>query len=189
MNDNHFNIPYGYGDNKVVLMARDPWTIFSYWETSQDVEDNVRKEISQKGLIPSKSILRVYHPQDGDSSENPTIAFDFELVGRVNSWYIHVDDAGQKWTAEVGILCQTGEFYPIARSNTVSTPDNHISDVCDEGWEDLYYGLFISHGIGTSSLDFRESMDRHLSKCLSSGGSSSGSERSDPVVSNDKQLS
>ena len=36
-----FRFPPGYGDNKIVILVRDPWWIFTYWEIRQDKEQDV----------------------------------------------------------------------------------------------------------------------------------------------------
>lgn len=116
------NIPHAYGDNKIILMIRDPWTLFSYWETRKDVEDNLRNEIKQKGLTVSKSILRVYDITDSSEEEPLEAAFDYELKDLANSWYIHTQRTGRRWIVDIGLLCTTGEFFRLARSNAVSAP-------------------------------------------------------------------
>ena len=38
-----FRFPSGYGDNKIVLLARDPWWIFAYWEILKNNVDTQQK--------------------------------------------------------------------------------------------------------------------------------------------------
>ncbi|KJJ84290.1 hypothetical protein OMAG_001753 [Candidatus Omnitrophus magneticus] len=167
-----YGLPCGYGDNKVVLMIRDPWTLFTYWETQGEVEDKVRCEINRRGFVPSKKILRVYDV----SGMVPKIVYDFELKHWVTSWYVHISVPNLKWIVEVGILCVTGEFFSLAKSNIVQGPPYGMSDICDDEWmcsEELYYKLFAVTGgssVGTSSMEMRESLERHLKSWLSSGG-------------------
>ena len=170
-----FDIPPEYGDNKAVLMVRDPWTIYAYWELSQDIEDSVRQDIESKGLTPSKMILRVYNVTNDEAKA----AFDFELTGWVSSWYVHTPEPGNMWMVELGLVSTNGEFFCIARSNIVQTPRNAMSDICDEDWmcpEELYYKMFSASGgsdVGKSSLEMSEHIERFLRKWLSSGGVSS----------------
>jgi hypothetical protein len=166
-----FNVPDHYGDDKVVLMVRDPWTVFSYWEIRGGTENRIREEISRKGLTPARKVLRAYDITD----DLKNMAYEYELKDWSESWYIH-GDPGREWMAEVGILCTNGEFFCIARSNTVRTPLNRMSDIQDSEWacpEDLYYKMFTVAGgqsVGKSSLEIKELIDRHLKKWLSSGG-------------------
>jgi len=174
----NLHVPSGYGDNRIVLMVRDPWTLYTYWEVNKSVEDKVRGEIARRGLNPQKSILRVYDVTD---SVQPSVGvFDFELRNWVNTWYVHTPDSGRKWMVDIGIICDNGEFFCLARSNMVETPSHRMSDICDERWmctEDLYYKLFAvagGYGVGTSSLEMKEILERHLKAWISSGGISSG---------------
>lgn len=173
-----YHIPDAYGDHIIRLMVRDPWTLYSYWEIKKDVENNIRKEIADKGLTADKSILRVY--AISGAVQDATPAFDVEIKEWVSSWYLHAGEPGKEWMIEIGILCTNGEFFCLARSNAVRTPASGMSNVCDEEWmcpEDLYYKMFEASGIkgiGKSSLDVREMMDRRLQEWLSSGSLSSG---------------
>ncbi len=173
-----FCVPLGYDDNKIVLMVRDPWTLFSYWEIRKDVEDNAREKIYQQNLTPSKSILRVYDVSQGEDNLSEKIVFDFELKNWAANWYVHTGDPGRKWMVEIGIVCTTGEFFCLARSNVVEAPNYGMSDIYDEEWmcpEDIYYKMFAAcSGLGTSSMEMKEMIERHLKEWISSGGISSG---------------
>jgi len=164
-----FDIPSSYGDNKVVLMVRDPWTMYAYWEIESSVEFAVNEKIAIRGLKADKSILRVYEiTPTGDQK----IAFDFELRDWVNNWYIHVDSSGKEWVVEVGIICETGEFFSLARSNSEQTPVNRISDICDEEWmypEDMYHKLY-TYEVGSSSFGVKKTIEEYITKRLSSDG-------------------
>ncbi|MDD4013413.1 MAG: DUF4912 domain-containing protein [Candidatus Omnitrophica bacterium] len=175
-----YHVPNGYNDNKVVLLIRDPWTLFSFWEIKKDIEDKVRDQIRQKGLIPEKLILRVYDVTGKDPSEGVAPAFDFEVREWVNTWYVHTGNHGRSWMVDVGILCTNGEFFCLARSNVVTAPTYGMSESTDEQWkcpEELYYKMFAVAGgwnVGKSSLmvkeEFvKEKMERHLKEWLFSG--------------------
>jgi hypothetical protein len=171
-----YDFPQSYGDNKAVLMVRDPWTFYAYWEIKKEVEDSVRTEIQKKGLSVSKSVLRVYDITETGADRPEKIVFDFELKGWTSSWYVHVTDPGREWMADIGILCSDGEFFLLARSNAVRTPSNRMSDVYDENWmcSEDFYRIFETDLTGKSSLELRESIERYLRKWLFSGGVSSG---------------
>jgi len=175
-----FEFPQNYGDNKVVLMVRDPWTFYAYWEIKKEVEDSVKAEIHKRGLKISKSVLRVYNIPEGGADPQEKMALEYELKDWANSWYVHVSDPGEEWIADIGIVCDNGEFFRLARSNAVRTPPNRMSDIMDEDWmcpEEHYHRFFDASGgqeIGKSSLEMRESVERYLRKWLFSGGVSSG---------------
>ena len=167
-------------DNKIVLMVRDPWTLFTYWEVNSQVEERTKEEIARKGLVISKSILRVYEVVGTASGDQLYVVFDFDLKDWAKSWYIHADNPGKRWKTEIGILCTTGEFFCLASSNIVQAPPYGMSNIYDEDWmctDDEYYKLFAvagGYGIGTSSLQMKEILERHLEGGFFSGGVTSG---------------
>ncbi|MDD4957043.1 MAG: DUF4912 domain-containing protein [Candidatus Omnitrophica bacterium] len=174
------NIPQGYGDNKIVLMVRDPWTLHTYWEIRNDVEESVKNKIRSMGRTPARLVLRVYDVTDTGEDRPVNVVYDFDLSGSANSWYVNSCAAGRKWMVAIGLICSSGEFFTLARSNVVKTPNNRMSDIIDEEWmcpEDLYYRMYAIAGgfdVGKSSLELREMIERHLKNWLFSGGISSG---------------
>ena len=38
-------LPSAYGDNKIVLMVRDPWWLYAYWEISAAKHDEVKRQM------------------------------------------------------------------------------------------------------------------------------------------------
>lgn len=173
--DRRYHLANGYNDNKIVLLIRDPWTLYSYWEIRRDIEDSVKNKIRERGLTVEKSVLRVYDVTGKDPNQGVAPAFDFELRDWANTWYIHTGNHGRTWMVDIGILCTNGEFFCLARSNVVTAPQYGMSDVVDDQWkcpEELYYRMFAvagGHDIGKSSLMMKEQLERHLREWLFSG--------------------
>lgn len=149
-------IPSGYGDNKIILMARDPHTLFSYWELQDTIIKGAVESLKAKGNISFKKVLRVYDVTG--RAENPEPVMDLELSREAVSWYINGVAPGKEWMIDIGFLCPSGDFFTLARSNITITPSNRMSEICDEEWmcpEELYSKMFIAAGgIGRSSLEF-----------------------------------
>jgi len=139
-NSESFDIPSGYNDNKIVLMVRDPWTIYSYWEISKEVKDSTLENIRKEGLFPSKIVLRLYDLTEIEGLKYRAVR-DFELEEWTDNWYINAGGEGKNWMAEIGILCANGKFFCLARSNAVTTPCACTQEIYDE--------------MGHSSLDVR----------------------------------
>lgn len=175
-----FRFPHGYGDNRIVLLARDPWWIFAYWEIRNDREEDVRRKIEASADTADRSILRVYDVTDINfNGSNAHSFFDIELKGLANSWYINVGVPDRSWIAEIGIRTKKGVFYMLARSNAIKTPRFGMSDKLDAEWampEDEYwkmFGLSGGFGIGKGSLEVREMLKKKMEEQVSSGGISS----------------
>ncbi|OGW83816.1 MAG: hypothetical protein A3C47_01095 [Omnitrophica bacterium RIFCSPHIGHO2_02_FULL_51_18] len=168
-----FEFPSSYHENKLVLLVRDPWWVFAYWEVTPEREKEVLREILQKSLQKDKTVLRVYEIT-GTSPSHPNSSFDIELNFFTNNWYIDVGRPDTDWIAEIGIRTTHGHFFALVRSNAVKTPRFGLSDVLDEEWmmpDDLYWKLFgRMAGLSDrkSSLDVREVLERYLKGMVSS---------------------
>lgn len=175
-----FRFPPGYGDNRIVLLVRDPWWVFVYWEIRQDREEEIVRKIETAGDLPAKSILRVYDVTDINfNGRNAHSFFDIDLKGLANNWYINVADPNRSWLVDIGIVSKKGSFYLLARSNTVRTPRFGMSDKLDAEWmmpEEEYwrmFGLSGGFGVGKGSLEVRELFKKRLEEQISSGAISS----------------
>ncbi|MEI8344759.1 MAG: DUF4912 domain-containing protein, partial [Candidatus Omnitrophota bacterium] len=69
------NLPTGYGDNLIYLMARDPYWIYAYWEIQKEHEESVLVSLgADRSSV--KSVLRVY---DVTEPAGKTSFFDITL--------------------------------------------------------------------------------------------------------------
>ena len=176
-----FKFPQGYGDNKIVLLARDPWWVFTYWEIQKSREEEIVSKMEKAHERPAKSILRTYDVTDVSfNGKNAHSFFDIELKGLASTWYINVNSPDRSWVVDIGILSDKGTFYLLARSNVVKTPRFGMSDQMDAEWmapEDEFwkmFGLSGGMGVGKGSLEVREMFKKRLEEQVSSGGISSG---------------
>jgi len=176
-----FRFPPGYGDNRIVILVRDPWWIFSYWEIRKDKEEEAVRKIESSGDNAVKSVLRVYDVTDVNfNGKNAHSYFDIDLRGLATNWYINVGKPDRAWIVDIGIVTKKGEFYVLARSNVVKTPRFGMSDQLDAEWmmpEEEYWKMFSlsgGFGVGKGSLEVRELIKKRLEEQISSGGISSG---------------
>ncbi|MGE5557134.1 MAG: DUF4912 domain-containing protein [Bacillota bacterium] len=173
-----FEVPDKYDETKLVIMARDPYWIFSYWEISRhDQQELIRK---YGAWYNRPLIMRVYDITDIHfNGYNAHRFFDVQLNYQTNSWYIHVGEPDRSYCCEIGFLSDQNAFVAIARSNTVNTPRDRISHMIDEEWmvvEEDFQKLFRLAGgmqIGQSSLEMMERFKKRLESEISSGAISS----------------
>lgn len=182
-------LPQYYGDNKVVLMVRDPWWIFSYWELQPEFVEEKRHIIPPDKRQDVSFVMRVYDISYIDfNGANAHYFFDITIPYGAEKWYINVNAPGRTWVAEMGWISSDGSFYPIIRSNAVSTPLDGPSWITDEEWavpEELFsklYGLSIGFGglgAGLSSAEMHQLWSQQLFSAAGSGAVSSwgGSEQ------------
>lgn len=142
-------IPTNYPRTVVYLLARDPQTLYAFWNISAHTYEEMKLRIDPKVWEHSQRVLRLYHP-DGDPSE-----YQQFVVGTANSWYLTELNAGFTYRVELGLL-DDGGFTPLAKSNPIQTPSNQVSSIIDEEWLTLdeLYGLPKSESEPRSSFSW-----------------------------------
>ncbi|MBD3368454.1 MAG: DUF4912 domain-containing protein [Candidatus Eisenbacteria bacterium] len=131
--DSDFEFPATYGQNRIALMVRDPYWLFSYWEFRPDLEAELVERLGRETVENSRLILRVYDVT-GTDPESADGWHDIEVAGGARNWYINVMRVEREYCVDIGLLTPDGEFILIARSNRVSLPPVGPSDVVDEEW-------------------------------------------------------
>lgn len=120
-------LPGQYDTNRLVLLPRDPYWLFAYWEITQDKLALLWDGYSH-GREPDHLVLRV-HSLDKGSYQ------DMEVTGTAGSWHIPVLWADCTYRAELGGLLPGNAFLALVASNTVRTPRDSISAVIDPHWK------------------------------------------------------
>ncbi|MBM3255403.1 MAG: DUF4912 domain-containing protein [Candidatus Omnitrophica bacterium] len=178
-------VPWGYGEDKVVLQVRDPWWLHAYWEITGGTLDNLKARLGD-AFYSSKMVIRVYDVSDIIfNGSNAHSFFDIEINPEANNWYIDAGGPGRSWCVDVGLRLANGDFITIVRSNTVRTPLEGSSWITDEEWmipEDMFARLYgMGFGFGRSSpvgKGWQEKMKREF---FSSGAVASVGMSSSPV--------
>jgi len=174
-----FVIPNGYGDHRIVLMVKDPWWLFAYWEIQPAVERRIRSQLAPEEVGGLQSILRVYDVTDLPTAPAAQAGRDFPtqpahrwmdipLSGLANNWYLHVNAPNRAFIVDIGLLTKAGRFFLLARSNRVMTPRAGPSDIVDEEWmvaDEAFWRLFgvtAGIGMGSSPLEIRRLLEQKL---------------------------
>ncbi|WP_418791738.1 DUF4912 domain-containing protein [Phosphitispora sp. TUW77] len=129
------NLPWGYDDNKIMIMARDPETIFAYWDISEQLRNSLRFTHGSQ-WDESLPVLRVYDVTGIDyfNGVNANSFFDIVINDFAGNWYLHVGTPNRTFCVDLGKILKDGTFVTIARSNITSTPRNCLSDRTDPEW-------------------------------------------------------
>lgn len=180
--NNRHNLPFRYSDNRIVILARDPWWLYSYWDISEQRVNEVISSIPVHERENLKWILRVYDLTGVRSftGKNANSFFDIGIHFEANNWYINVNQPEREWCVEIGLITPFGKFFPVARSNIIKTPYFGISSIIDEEWalpDEDYYKVLGVYDLGKSSLErkkrFEEIVKQQISSPLASWGMSS----------------
>ncbi len=169
----NLQLPAYYSEDKLVLLIRDPWWLYGYWEVTPGREAEVMHQMASQNLEREKTLLRVYDMTDcqGPISD---IFFDIEIHHLNSHWYVDVGVPNREWMAEIGYKARDGRFFALVRSNHVKTPPFGLSDVLDEEWlmpDEMYFKLLsVIGGFESSggSHEIRRLLERSIRLSASS---------------------
>ncbi len=126
------NIPWGYGEDRITAMARDPHWIFAYWEVT---DGGLARARERAGAPHAGCALRVYDTSfkmfDGF---NANTSWDIPVDRAANNYYIPVNRPASAFHVDIGVKGPDGRFAPIARSGAVETPRDSVSPETRQDW-------------------------------------------------------
>jgi hypothetical protein len=106
-------LPLTYGESHLLLLARDPQTLFAAWDMSPLTVQSLKARVGGRSFAVSTITLRLMR-SDGDSTVH-------HLPKKVRSRYLKVG-GGATFVAEVGFTAPNGRFELIARSAPCVVP-------------------------------------------------------------------
>lgn len=126
------DIPWTYGDTRIVAMAQDPRWGFVYWEFPDAALEAARAKVDD----PHASIqLRIYDTTGLDfNGLNPHRFWDLPVDRRATGHYLDLGSPGAAFTVDVGVRAASGAFAPIARSNVLELPRDSVSPDTRTEW-------------------------------------------------------
>jgi hypothetical protein len=159
---------------RIVVMVRDPYWLHAYWEVRRQSVERVQAAMSQDWHT-ARPFLRLLEVFDGAAtSGSERVVRDIEVHGGVSNWYVHVDNSPSSYRLELGYMGSTGKFYPLVRSNVVSTPEPGASDALDENWTDVaenfdkIYAMSGGYSPDNNSLELQELFEERLRRPMGS---------------------
>jgi hypothetical protein len=103
-----------------VLLARDPYWLYAYWDFSGAHLSAVQSQLTDSS---PRLVLRIfdvtYLEFNGRNAWNIT---DIELTPFATNWYFSVPQAEAAYCVEIGYHSSDGHFASLGRSNVVTTP-------------------------------------------------------------------
>jgi hypothetical protein len=171
--DTGSDLPGRYGVDRLVVLVRDPYWVYAWWELTDSTLGGGRTDLG----IDADLVLRMYDISAIDwDGTNHHAHFDIEIADQAGNWYIELGKPGGSFVGEVGLRAPDGRFLALLRSNFVTLPRDSMSSVVDEEWmvvEEDYRMLFELAGggsIGLGSGEFQRMLEQRLRSELSSGG-------------------
>lgn len=154
--------------DRLVVMVRDPYWLHAYWELAPRSVERAETAMGQLWHT-TRPVLRVF-----SISPDGTSVLDREITihGGVNHWYVDVHSPPRQFRLEIGYLSTNGQFYCLARSNTVTTPPAGTSDSVDENWVDIdenadrIFAMSGGYSPQGTSLELQELLEERLRRPL-----------------------
>lgn len=120
--------------DRVVLMVRDSYWLHACWELTRQTFERAKAAMAEHWHT-AQPILRLYDVDIGTTTNtSERIARDIPIHGGVSNWYIDVANPPRGFRVDIGYLAATGKFFPLAKSNSISTPAPGAIDTIDNNW-------------------------------------------------------
>jgi len=108
-------LPPDYDENALFLMFQSPRVLYAYWELSPGLKNLLHMKKKVQIRLNAEG-YGVYHSHDIALSQKSFYFLDLE--------------PGQSYHCEIGIVNSGDQFYPLLRSNTVTTPHDRPRQGC-----------------------------------------------------------
>lgn len=161
-------------EDRLVLLVRDPYWIQAYWAIGSRAVDRARVALAHH-WHSARPVLRLFRiVSDGAGNPRQQHLRDIPIHGGVDNWYIDVTEPPAKFRVEIGYIHQVKQFYSLAASNTVVTPQSHIADdgsTIDGNWSgvaaDFDRVFKLSGGLDSHNSALKEVFEEKLKRPMS----------------------
>jgi hypothetical protein len=128
------DLPWGYGENRITAMVRDPDSAFLYWEITDDGIASARARLGPAGAHGWCN-LRVYDTTGRDfDGTNANDYFDIRVDRTDREYFLMIRRPTSTIHVEIGVKTAEGYFQPIARSGRAEFPRNSPSPNASLEW-------------------------------------------------------
>ena len=142
------DLPGGYADDRLVLLARDPRTLFAYWDLHPDT---LRTTLA--GLDDARVVLRLV------ALDRDTIEAEYDVDLAWTGYYVHDRRPGGRYRVELVARGQTGiERLVVRPSREALLPPDGPSEVVDDRfvrWPDVVRGDRSTFRLAAAALHAR----------------------------------
>ncbi len=127
----------GATKDRILLMVPDPFWLHAYWELTHQSVQRAEAALKQD-WYGAKPVIRLFDVTSTDTtSTSETPVRDIFVHGECNNWYIDIPQPPRSYRADIGYVSRRGEFFVLARSNTVTPPKAGSTEALDVGMGEL----------------------------------------------------
>jgi hypothetical protein len=178
--------------DRISLVVRDSYWLQADWEITRAAVDRVRVAMSEK-WHKAQPVLRLMAVGDAGSNRAEQLIRDIPIHGGVTNWYIDVDQPPSRFRVVIGYLAENERFYPLCRSNIVSTPKPDAVNRLDRHWRDIaedYERIYsLSGGYdATGGTELKELFEERLQRPMPSRPDDNSSSDTDAALDRHRAL-
>jgi hypothetical protein len=118
-----------YGVDEVAVMARDPRTLFVYWEVTPAAWERARAHLGGEGVLTLRLFVTPMQGQD--------FVHDTRLNWDHGRRYVDAPARNARVAAAVGLLASDGRFAAMAFAPPTMVPSGTVSPNAAEEWMDV----------------------------------------------------
>ncbi|MBE3585729.1 MAG: DUF4912 domain-containing protein [Thermoanaerobacter sp.] len=149
-------LPARYGVDRLVLMVRDPYWLYAYWEITATRQEEFNATFGPRAWNVTRPVLRVYDVTGvAFNGSNANSFVDINVPEEVDNWHIPVGQPNRSFCVDLGRMFPDGRFITLLRSNVVTTPRSTLSECLDEEWmwiEEVYRSYRFQFGVSSPML-------------------------------------
>jgi hypothetical protein len=123
-------LPGHYGLDFLVVMPRDPDSLFAYWEVREEVRSRVGTDIGRDATARLHDVLRVI-VADPSGDHAGDVCWTIDLPPYASSWYVDVGRPNHRVQITLGVHDGSAGFYPLLPAVEIFMPGRGPS--ADEG--------------------------------------------------------
>lgn len=128
-------LPPSYGIDRLVLLVRDPYWLYAYWEITATKHAEFSSAHGSSAWESSWPVLRVYDVTGvAFNGENANKYVDIGIHDPADNWHINAGEPDRSFCVDLGRRFPDGRFITLLRSNIVTTPRVSLSEREDEEW-------------------------------------------------------
>lgn len=128
------DLPQKYGKDEIVLMVKDPYWLYAYWELTDARKEELRNRFGISSWNNSRPVLRVYELTGSIYDFLKAPFYEIAITDIADNWYIHTNKPSSTYCVDLGRWIPDYGFVTIARSNIVTTPSDRPSYIIDPMW-------------------------------------------------------
>ncbi|HAC62462.1 MAG TPA: Rho termination protein [Cyanothece sp. UBA12306] len=117
------DLPDSYGENRIVLLPRDPQWCYAYWDISPESKAELQRQGGQQLALRLYDVTNINFNYQTPNSIQEYFCEEFAF-----EWYLPIPFSERDYIVDIGYRCFDGRWLVLARSFPVRVPPVYPSD-------------------------------------------------------------